>query len=276
MPPLVATGLRSLTAGLLLLPFAIIIAARAQGPPSLRQLGAAALSGAALLAVAQGLIVWGVHLLPAGVAAVFGSSSPLFVAVFGWAMLGERLSTRQVAGIATGFVGIALLAFVQAGSGTFSLAGAAAVLGGAAAWAAASLYEHRSRLPNSMVVLVAVQMLTAGALLVPVWFATGELKTWHAADVARSSWLALGYLAIGGSLIAITTFTWLNRTVSSVVANSFNYVAPVVATGFAAVLLDEGVTLAKLGAAGLTLVGVALMVTGRKQGVEDQAAPSSG
>jgi drug/metabolite transporter (DMT)-like permease len=213
------------------------------------------------LILAQGTMIWGVRLLPAGVAAVLASSSPLFVALFGWALFRERLSPRQLIGVFAGFAGVGLLAATEARSGGFNVLGAAAMLMGAMAWAVGSLYERRTQLPDSTIVLLATQMLTAGVLLIPVTLVTGELAAWHATRVGPSAWTALAYLVVGGSLVAIGLFTWLNRTISSVVANSFNYVSPLVAMGLAAMLLGERLTVMKLASAGIALFGVALMVT---------------
>ncbi|WP_404713721.1 EamA family transporter [Sphingomonas sp. MMS24-J13] len=71
------------------------------------------------------MAIWGTHFLPAGVAAVLGSSSPLFLALFAWAVFHEPLTLRQLGGVATGFVGLALMGWTSAASGDLKLVGAA-------------------------------------------------------------------------------------------------------------------------------------------------------
>ena len=102
---MVAT-LRFSLAALIHLRFAL--ARRRRSPESARELGGAALIGVTMLVASQALAIWGTHFLPAGVAAVFGSSAPLFLALFAWGVFHQPLTSRQVGGVAIGFVGLAL------------------------------------------------------------------------------------------------------------------------------------------------------------------------
>jgi drug/metabolite transporter (DMT)-like permease len=60
-------------------------------------------------------------------------------------------------------------------------------------------------------------------------------------------------------LIGYAVFLSLNQ-VSPTLANTFNYVAPVVALCLSALLLREPLTFVKLVSGGITLMGVALMI----------------
>jgi len=53
--------------------------------------------------------------------------------------------------------------------------------------------------------------------------------------------------------------------VSSTLANTFNYAAPIVALALSAILLHESLTWIKVTAAAIALTGVALMVSGPKR-----------
>ena len=54
-------------------------------------------------------------------------------------------------------------------------------------------------------------MLAGGLILVAMSGVSGELGTFHVADVTRESFIALTYLTVVGSLIAFTTYGWLLR-----------------------------------------------------------------
>ena len=90
-----------------------------------RELAAAAALGLVMLIGSQTLGIPGTHLLPAGVASVFGSAAPLFLALFAWAVLREPLGWRRLCGVGLGFAGLALMAWFTSTGGGFSPLGAA-------------------------------------------------------------------------------------------------------------------------------------------------------
>jgi drug/metabolite transporter (DMT)-like permease len=89
----------------------------------------------------------------------------------------------------------------------------------------------------------------------------------HLASVPPSAWCALAFLVVASTLIGYALFLTLNARVSTTLANTFNYAAPVIALLLSAVLLHEPLTLVKLIAGGIALAGVALMID-RKPGRE--------
>lgn len=264
--PLVLLGtMRFAGTALLLLPFAAWLLRTPAARPSVRQLGSAAISGVVLLAVSQTVTGWGVHLLPAGVSAVFGSSSPLFLALFSWAFMRLPLNGQQLAGVGIGFGGMVLMAWSSAQGGDFHLLGATAVLVGSAAWAAGSLYGNRADVPADAIVSMTVQTLAAGAVLGILTPATGELNGFHFAEVKASAWVGLAVLVVLNTIIGFGAFVWLNRMASITLANTFNYVSPVITMVLAVWLLSEPLTWPKVCAAAVALAGVALMVNGSKE-----------
>lgn len=110
--PLMVATLRFSLAALIVLPFAM--ARWRRSPASLPELGGAVLVGVMMLVASQALAIWGTHFLPAGVVAVFGLSSPLFLALFAWAVLHQSLTGRQIAGVAVGFAGLVLMGWTSA------------------------------------------------------------------------------------------------------------------------------------------------------------------
>lgn len=84
-----ACGLRSL----IILPFGLW--RLYQRPANLSELANAAGLGMTMLVGSQSVAIIGTHLLPAGVAAVFGSVAPIFLALFSWIALREQLGLRQ-------------------------------------------------------------------------------------------------------------------------------------------------------------------------------------
>ena len=261
--PLMVATLRFLVAGSILLPVAL--ARRNRGRASPGALGRAALIGCVMLVASQALAIWGTHFLPAGVASVFGSAPPLFLAVFAWALFRQALTRRQVGGVLVGFVGLALMGWSSANAGGFRPQGAIMTLVAAAFWAWGSLLATRLDLPEDPVVALTAQVLAAGLLLAVVVLSTGVLGATHWARVPLSAWGALGFLIVASTLIGYAVFLAINAQVSSTLANTFNYVAPVIALGLSALLLHETLTPMKVAAAAIALSGVALMIGGRSE-----------
>ena len=228
-----------------------------------------------MLIGSQTMAIWGTHLLPAGVAAVFGSSAPVFLAVLAWLFLNQAPGARQLAGIALGLTGLVAMAWSSSGTG-FDPIGAAMTLVAAAVWAAGSLGASRLRLPDDPAISLAAQLLPAGALLALTVWPTGIGETLHPSAVPLRAWGALAFLIVASTLVGYPVFLAINRSASPILANSLNYVAPVIALGLSALFLHEPVGWAKLGAAGITLAGVALMIGARQKDHDLHGAPKPG
>ena len=269
LPPLLVATIRFTLAALLILPFGLW-RARRQGLPALRQIASAALIGAIMLVAGQTLSIWGVQFLPAGVASVFGSTPPLFLALFAWAFLRQPLGGRQMLGIAVGFSGLALMSWHSA-AGDFKIIGAVAMLVGTAAWAAGSLIATRLPLPEDAVIGMTAQLVATAVLLLPLTLAMGTATHLNYAAVPLQAWAAMAFLVVASTLIGYAVFLWINHVVSSALANTFSYVAPVIAMVLAAIFLDEPLSWIKAAAAGIALAGVAIMVGGHKSPVDAPA-----
>jgi drug/metabolite transporter (DMT)-like permease len=88
----------------------IIVASRAPWPASAREASHSIVAGMLLHGGYLGGVWWAVAQgLPAGIAGLITAGQPLLTAVLAAPLLGERLSPRQWAGIASGFAGIVLV-----------------------------------------------------------------------------------------------------------------------------------------------------------------------
>lgn len=256
--PLMLAALRFGIAAILILPFA---AWRWHlRPASMRELVSAALLGSVMLIGSQTLAIWGTHFLPAGVASVFGSAAPVFVALFAWVVFRELLGGRKLAGIALGLIGLVAMAWLSSSGTGFRPIGATMTLTASALWAAGSLGASRLQLPRDPAIGLAAQLVPTGVLLALTVWLTGIGASLHPSTVPLRGWGALAFLIVASTLIGYAVFLALSRSASPILANSFNYVAPVIALILSAWLLNEPIGWGKAIAAGFTLAGVALMV----------------
>lgn len=225
-PPLMMAGVRFFCAGLVMLTF---LRLRGHKMPSGRPLLNAAIIGILLLAAGNGAVTVAEHQdVPSGIAAVMVATVPLFTLCFS-RMYGMPTRWLEWLGIAIGLCGIILLNSGGHLSGNPWMA--LLILAGSMTWAFGSVWGSRVELPTGLMA-GAVEMLTAGFVLLLASAIAGERMTQMP---SLQGFLAVSYLAIFGSLIAISAYMFLIRNVRPAVATSYAYVNPVVA-----VLLGTG------------------------------------
>ena len=106
----------------------------------------------------------------------------------------------------------------------------------------------------------AIEMLAAGIVLLLASTLTGEKMT---TMPGLSGLLAVGYLAIFGSVIAINAYMFLIRNVSSAVATSYAYVNPVVAVLLGTTFAGETLSSIEWLALGVIIMAVVLVTLGK-------------
>jgi drug/metabolite transporter (DMT)-like permease len=186
---------------------------------------------------------------------------PLWVGVLGYA-IGERPTAREWLSLFVGFIGVLVL------MGSPSLSGkpihVALVIASPILWAAGSLIARRTKDVGGVhggLVGPAVQMLTGGAVLAAIALARGERIP---LDASATSWLALGYLWIFGSLVAFTGYAWLLRNARPVVATSYAYVNPILAVLIGGALYGEPLSWTTA-VANILIVGAVMLALTRRR-----------
>src|SRR5262245_27639374 len=188
-------SVRHLVAGGVLLAFALPRGDRAGDRIGRPQVVAAFVFGGLLFVTGHGSLAWAQQTVPAGVAALLGGARPIWVGVFDRVGFGTRLPALAYAGIAVGFVGLAIL-FDPFGKGSVDRLGALVIVLGAMCWAVGSLYSRGASLPKRPLVSAGLASLCGGILLTGYSVVSGEIgdATWTTDAV-----LALGYLVVVGS-----------------------------------------------------------------------------
>ncbi|HKF97432.1 MAG TPA: EamA family transporter, partial [Steroidobacteraceae bacterium] len=104
-------------------------------------------------------------------------------------------------------------------------------------------------------------LVCAGLLLLAVSALAGEAPAWPPQPVALAAWW---YLVLVGSVIAFSAYMTLLSTTSTALASSWTFVAPVVGTLLGISLGGESVTGSEWTAIGVIILGVTVLVLGRK------------
>lgn len=253
-PPLLMAGVRFFCAGTLLLAFLLW---RGHRLPPLRPLLNAMLLGVLLLAMGNGTVTVAEHQnVPSGIAAVMVATVPLFTLCFSY-FFGIKTRKIEWLGVAIGLAGIVLLN--SGGNLNGNPWGAMLIMIGSLTWAFGSVYGSRVTLPQGMMA-GAIEMLTAGVVLLLAAFVNGERMN---SLPGTSGFLAVTYLAIFGSIIAINAYMYLIRNVSPALATSYAYVNPVVAVMLGTGLGGERLSLTEWLALGIIIFAVVLVTIGK-------------
>jgi drug/metabolite transporter (DMT)-like permease len=267
MPPLLLAGSRFLAGGAIL--FAALALTGALSRPTRRHWGAALLTGAPLLAVGNGGVVWAQQRVPSGVAALLIASVPLWIALFDRLVFGRRLTTPAIFGLALGFAGIAILVDVG-GSGGVDPVGAAVLVLAALGWATGTLLARGAPLPPRPLQAAAMQMLAGGTVLMLAATVSGELG--EATMPSARSLAGWAYLVVFGSIVAFTAYGWLLRVAPTGLVATYAFVNPVVAVILGWTLLGEEIGERELVAGGVIVAGVALIVRGTTRAAQPDPA----
>lgn len=254
-PPFLLGAVRFLIAGGLLYAW---LRLRGVPPPTRHQWLNAAVTGALLLGVGNGLVCYAEQTVASGLAAIAVASMPLFAAAFA-AMYQEWPSRIEWLGLLIGFAGVFLL---NIGAGmTGSPIGAIALVVASVFWAFGSVWSRRRDMPLASM-NTAAQMVSGGIALTAVATLTGERLP---KDPTMSSTLAMLYLIVFGSFVAFTAYLYLLKNVRAVLATSYAYVNPPVAVLLGVMFIGEVVHGSDLLAMAVILLGVAMIALGKKR-----------
>lgn len=259
LPPFTSGALRFALAALLMFGW---LAARS--PQQLRGLPwrHALLSGALLGGIGNGFVVWAQQGLPSGIAALVVSAIPVIVLLLDWLFFTRTApSGRALAGIGIAFAGVMTIVLQRHGvAGDAAPIYVVAILCAAVAWSTGTLLQKRGTPPRQLLGVTCVQMLAAALLQLGLAVATREWVGFDPGAVSLTSLLAVVYLAVFGSIVALTSYVWLlTREPASKVA-TYALVNPIVAVVLGAVVLGEQLTPPVLVGATMVLAGVALVL----------------
>lgn len=260
IPPLFTAGLRHLTAGTILLCWALAKGLR----PTAKQIRASIVIGIFFFLIGHGTLHWAETRVPSGFASLIIASEPIWVFLVASAVEKKwRMNFPLAAGVVLGLAGVGILfghGALSAGSGMF--VGSVAVLVGAISWSIGIIYSRRSHLSGNPLLLSALSLLSGSVLLLTTGAIVGEAHGFSFLQVTLRSWLALAYLILFGSVIAFTAYNWLLEHYSPTFVATHTYINPIVAVSLGWWLAGEKVTINVAIAAALVILAVFLVDRG--------------
>ncbi|HEX2272647.1 MAG TPA: EamA family transporter, partial [Acidimicrobiales bacterium] len=258
MTPTTVAGIRvALGAGVL----SAVVRARGlslpRDPQWWRHFSVVALAGSA---APFSLLAWGEQHISSALAAVLNASTPLFAALFASMLLRERLRPLQVAGLALGLAGVAVVAGLGGEDITGSgLGGKAAAVGAAVGYGISLTYTRRHLTPLPPLVAAAGQLVMATLMLAPLAVLTTVRQ---GMEVTPTRALAVGLLGVFGTGLAYVMVYRLIADVGSTKASVVTYLVPVVAVAVGVLFLEEDFSLRLVVGGAVVIAGIALVNVG--------------
>lgn len=259
VPPFISGGVRFVIAGLLMYAW---LRLRNPAPFAGVNLRLAALCGVLLSGIGNGYVAWSQQGIPSGIAALMVAAVPVIVLVLDWIFFSKRTPTKQaLIGTAIAIAGVAIIVMhTHSFSGNAQPIYLLAMLAATVGWSMGTLLQKRGARPETVLSFTCVQMVAGGAFQLLMSVLDGEWQRFDVSKITATSALAILYLVIFGSIIALNCYLWLLTRVPAQKVTTYALVNPVVALLLGTWFLDERLTLESVAAAVLVLVGVALVL----------------
>lgn len=263
IPPLLMVGMRFIVAGVLLLGWRL---ARGEKLPPLKTFAQSAITGILLLFFGNGGVSWAEVNLASGLTAIIVAAVPLWMVLIDRGHWKDSFSDpRVIVGLLLGFAGVVFLVTAGGGSVNFSLRNAAqrssfiVLMIGSIAWAVGSIYSKSNPVPGTTSMKAALQMLSAGVVLLVVSCFTGDWAhvDWH--QVSARSWGGLVYLIIFGSLVGYLSYIYVLGVWPAARVGTYAYINPVVAVFLGWAIASEPLSAGQFIGLAVILAGVMLV-----------------
>ncbi|MFS4415111.1 EamA family transporter [Maribacter sp. 2307ULW6-5] len=262
LPPFMLSGIRFVTAGLLLFGLAKLMGLSLSF--TAKELKNSIIAGFLFLTFGNGVMVWALQFVDSGFAALEISAQPLVVLLLMRMLQGKKIQAMSLVGVGLGILGMYLLVGqkdIMAQEGAPFAVGL--IFACMVSWSYGSLFVGTAKLPAHYMVNTGCQMITGGGSLLAISWLLGEPWSPPTAWSPPAFWSML-LLVVFGSVVAFTAFNFLLRTVSPEKVATSTYVNPIIAMVLGWYFLQENITLQSCLAAVVLLTGVYFINTKKK------------
>jgi drug/metabolite transporter (DMT)-like permease len=260
LPPFTSGGIRFLLAATLMFAW---LRWREERPFAGIDMKRAALCGVLLSGFGNGLVVWAQQGIPSGIAALLVASIPIFVLIVeSLFFAGSVPSPRTALGMLIAVVGVVtIVVHTHDISGTAKPIYIVAILLAVLSWSWGTVLQRHARVAAKQVVaFTCAQIFFGGLLQLSLALANGEWRSLNLDHVSLTSALAVFYLIVFGSIVALSCYSWLLTQIAAQKVATYALVNPVVAMILGAAVLSEKITATMILAALGVLLGVGLVL----------------
>jgi drug/metabolite transporter (DMT)-like permease len=259
IPPFISGGIRfAIAAGLMY----AWLRSREPRPFDGLNIGGTMLCGALLSGMGNGFVVWSQQGLPSGIAALFVGALPVTTLILDRLFFSKRTpSAQSMLGVAIGLSGIVVLSLnTMSFSANVRPIHVIAVLTAGLGWSLGTLLQRRYVPSHRVLSFTCLQMLAGGIFQLVMSVIDREWGSFEPSRIQLQSVLAVAYLVVFGSLIAVNCYSFLVAHVSAQKVTTYALVNPVIALALGAIVLNERITPSAIVSTVLVLVGVGLVL----------------
>ncbi len=268
-PPLLFSGMRTLIGGLILLPVALRRVSLFRWK---QNAGPYMLLGLLNVGGYYGLQTIGIAYLPAGLFSTLVFLQPILLGVFSRIWLGEQLNRFKIAGLMTGFAGVAVISLGGL-EGHLSALGITLALLSALCWALGTIYMKKQGTKLDSVWAVTVQLLIGGIALLLLGTSTESWSAieWNTEFVGILLFISVFVIAAGWLIYFLLIDAGEVSTVGA-----YTFLIPVLSNLFSILLLGEKATATLL--IGLAMIAGSIMLVNRRKApdVVARISPNAG
>ena len=216
--------------------------------------------------LSNGLSTWGVKFIPSGLGAIMGAIFPLWLVII-MRVNGKHLPRQALLGLLLGFGGVCTIFYEHLkdfANPDFTF-GIVLSLCATVSWAFSTLYTKQQAINFNPYFSLGFQMLFSGIVIYIVAEAIGH--TSRLSDIPASSWWAISYLVIIGSVLTFIAYIYALQNLPTALASIYAYINPIVAVLLGALLLGEKLTVFIAIGGAITIVGVYLVNNSLKKNI---------
>jgi drug/metabolite transporter (DMT)-like permease len=219
----------------------------------------AAIVGALMLGGGMGGTAYAEQTVASGLVVAFIAITPALMTLASLPF-GVRPTRLELIGIGIGIAGVFLL--IRGAGFAASPAGLVSIVIACVAWCLGSVFSQHLFPLASSTTGIASEMICGGVILMVLSVSVGESFEWPPQPQAAAAWL---YLIVFGSLISFYAYMVLLGNASPALASSYSFVNPVVAMLLGVSLGRETITTYEWLVACVIVLGVAVLVLGRRK-----------
>lgn len=208
--------------------------------------------------LSNALSTWGVKFISSGLGAIIGAIFPLWLVIISM-FKGKRLPVQAITGLLLGFGGVCIIFYEHLKdfvNPDFAF-GIVLSITATISWAFGTLYTKQEAINFNPYFSLGFQMLISG--IVVYSFAEAAGQTTKLSNIPLTSWLAISYLVIVGSVCTFIAYIYTLQHLPTALASIYAYINPIVAVLLGAALVNEKLTIFIAIGGAITIAGVYLV-----------------
>ncbi len=225
IPALQLSGLRQCIAGLC---FCTYYIAKGYGLPKRKDWGILLVLSILMFALSNGLSTIAVTSVGSGLGAVIGAITALWLAIFSYIILKQRITMQVSVGLCIGFAGILIIFYDRLPNFTNPTFTTGIILSIIATitWALGTIYTVKYSIGGNAWYNTGWQMLISGITLTACSYTQPRVPL---SSIPYIGWVDVGILVLGGSILTFICFMYILQRLPAAQVSIYVYINPIIA-----------------------------------------------